>query len=316
MKKFLFTIFILLVVFLNEGKAQSRKYISQFSHLQNYYSPALTGYEGSSIRGFVRNQWAGFEGAPKTYLLSAEMDMADLGGSEASSGKNALGLTMLHDNYGAFAETGIITSYASRIQVTNRASIRMGIGVNYNTIRLDGHRMTTEQADDEILANYLNGFATSQILDFNLGLALTHPNYYFSYAVHNVNRGAISSGDEIVGRNPREGILQFGFRSMVDEGLAVIFNGMHNRGMNLPSNTEFNFKVLLRDRLWIGGGHRMSYANNFQLGVLLPNMRIGYVYELPMNKSYLLPNTTHEFMAVFPLFRENIRKTENEVLIW
>jgi hypothetical protein len=83
---------------------------------------------------------------------------------------------MLHDNYGAFAEMGIITSYASRIQVTNRASIRMGIGVNYNTIRLDGHRMTTEQADDEILANYLNGFATTQILNlfkvqrFNSGL--------------------------------------------------------------------------------------------------------------------------------------------------
>ena len=36
--------------------AQSRKYISQFSHLQGYYNPGLTGYEGSMLRGFVRNQ--------------------------------------------------------------------------------------------------------------------------------------------------------------------------------------------------------------------------------------------------------------------
>lgn len=318
MKKHLLTTFVLLSSFVLSGQAQSRKYVSQFSHLQNYFSPALTGYEGSSLRGFVRNQWAGFEGAPKTYFLSAEMDIADFGESEneAAAGKNAVGLAMLHDNYGAFTETGLIASYASRIQVAKRASLRMGVGVNYNAIRLDGNHMTTEQANDETLTQYLNGFANTRILDFNLGLALTHPNYYISYAVHNVNQGAISSGDEIVGRNPREGILQLGYRSALNNDMAIIVNAMYNNREGLPANGEFNVKVLLKDLVWIGGGHRMSYANNFQFGILLPAMRIGYVYELPMTRSYLLPNTTHEFMAVFPLFRKNIRKSENEVLIW
>ncbi|AFL85133.1 hypothetical protein Belba_2584 [Belliella baltica DSM 15883] len=50
--------------------------------------------------------------------------------------------------------------------------------------------------------------------------------------------------------------------------------------------------------------------------VILPMMRIGYVYELPKNKSYLLPNTTHEFLAVIPLFKKNIREDKKEVLIW
>jgi hypothetical protein len=66
----------------------------------------------------------------------------------------------------------------------------------------------------------------------------------------------------------------------------------------------------------IGAGHRVQYANNFQLGIVLPIMRIGYVYELPMAKSYLLPNSTHEFLTVIPLFKKNSRSDKKEVLIW
>lgn len=40
-----------------ESYSQTRKYVSQFSHFQGYFNPALTGYEGSVVRGFVRNQW-------------------------------------------------------------------------------------------------------------------------------------------------------------------------------------------------------------------------------------------------------------------
>jgi hypothetical protein len=60
---------------------QSRKYMSQFSHMQGYFNPALTAYEGTMVKGLVRNQWAGWEGAPKMNFVSAELDLANLGGS-------------------------------------------------------------------------------------------------------------------------------------------------------------------------------------------------------------------------------------------
>jgi hypothetical protein len=46
----------------------------------------------------------------------------------------------------------------------------------------------------------------------------------------------------------------------------------------------------------------VDYANNFQLGFLMKSMRLGYVYERPMLKSYLLPNTSHELMLSIGLF--------------
>ena len=298
--------------------AQTRKYIAQFSHMQGYFNPALTGYEGSSIRGFVRNQWVGFEGAPKTYFASVELDLMDLSANKdpLKANKNTVGFNFLNDQYGVFAETEMIANYSSRIRLNEMTGLRLGAGINYKTIRLDGTRLSPDQPEDPKIMQYLNGFADMQVLDFNLGMAITHPNYYLSYAVQNVNRGAINSGDIFMERSPRVGIFQGGYRNAMTENLALAFNLMYRHQENLPSHTEFNFKVLMMDKLWLGLGHRVRYANNFQLGFVFPMVRFGYVYELPMSKSYLLSYATHEFMAVFPLFRKNLKETTNEVLIW
>jgi type IX secretion system PorP/SprF family membrane protein len=286
--------------------AQSRKYISQFSHLQGYYNPALTGYEGSMIRGLVRNQWAGWEGAPKTYFGSVELDFGQLSGKTLGDtlSNNAIGISMLHDQYGAFADTEIVASYASRIQLGAKTNLRLGAGVHYGSIRLDGNKMTTEQAADPIVGQYFGSFSDRQVLDINLGMALTHPSYYVSYAVHHVNKGSASSGDVFMERMPRVGIFQAGFRNRIDDNLVLATNFMYRSQSDLPDNLELNLKVLLREKVWVGAGHRIDYANNFQFGVLFNKMRIGYIYEMPMLRSYLLPNTTHEFMLTYALFGE------------
>ncbi len=288
------------------ANAQSRKYISQFSQLQGYYNTGLMGYEGTMFRGFVRNQWAGMEGAPMTYYAALELDVSELKGSSdaALTGRNALGLNMLHDRYGAFTETEIIVGYASRIRLNSSTNLRMGLGLNFNNIKLDGNHLTTEQANDPLIGQYLNNFVEMRLLDFNLGIALTHEKYYLSYGVHNVNKGQISSGTVFMERKPRVAIFQAGYRSRLDENVTVITNLMYRRQEDLPTNIEFNVKALLRNRVYLGAGHRIDYAHNFQLGFLMERVRVGYTYELPLAKTFLIPNPTHEFMIAYGLFRE------------
>ncbi|NHE59395.1 PorP/SprF family type IX secretion system membrane protein [Cyclobacterium plantarum] len=316
MKKFYLSIAILFLAAIT-AEGQSRKYTSQFSHLQSYYNPGLTGYEGSTLRGLVRNQWAGWEGAPKTYFFSAELDFAELGGNANAAllGKNAVAVNLFSDQYGPFLENELIVSYASRIRLNQSTNLRLGAGVNYNHIRLDGNRLTAEQGNDPMMMQYANGFARMEVLDFNLGLALTHEKYYVSYAVHNVNGGALSSGDIFMDRKPPVNIFQAGYRSKVGDQIMLASNLMYRFQEDLPDNVEFNVKLLLMDKLWIGGGHRVNYANSYQLGVLFEGFRLGYVYETPMVKSYLLPNATHELMLVYHLFGSPEKK-ENGLSIW
>lgn len=302
MKKISITVILLFLTFLSYS--QSRKYISQFSHFQGYFNPALTAYEGSMVKGFVRNQWAGWEGSPMTYFVSAELDFAELKNS-GEFGKNAIGVNLLSDEYGAFRENELIISYSTRVKLNELTALRLGAGINFNNLRLDGTQLTTEQANDPTVMQYFGGYANMSILDFNLGMSLTHPNYYFSYGVHNVNKGSLSSGDVFLDKKPAVSIAQFGYRNELNDQMTVAFNGLWRSQSDLPTNLEFNLKFFLREKIWIGAGHRVDYANSGQIGFLLGKLRVGYVYEWPMVKSYLLPKPTHELMLNIRLFDKN-----------
>jgi len=320
MKKNYYFILVLSLFFsgLEHSTAQSRKYISQFSHLQNYYNPALTGYEGSVFRGFVRNQWVGFDDAPKTLFLTAEVDFAEIRNRENAGllGKHAMGLTFVQDQYGPFDESEIILSYASRIRLTKSTNLRLGAGVNYGMVRLDGFRLNTRITDDPTTAKFIDTFSRMSTLDVNIGLALTHQNYYISYGIHNVNQGGVASGDVFWDKKPMSHIVQGGYRQMVDENVSIITNFMFRSQEDLPENIEFNVKGLLLDKFWVGAGHRINYSNNFQLGFMFSKINFGYIYEVPMSQSYLLPQATHEFMMTYSLFKTNTRRNPREVLIW
>jgi type IX secretion system PorP/SprF family membrane protein len=314
---YIFSIFLVMAT-LPEVSAQTRKYVSSFSHFQAYFNPGLTGYEGSTVRGFVRNQWAGFEGAPKTYFISAELDFGELSGEEdpALMGKNAISVNLLQDNYGAFRENELMINYASRIRLTEKHNLRLGVGINYQSIRLDGNALTTEEQNDPTLSQYIGTFSDMQVVDFNLGMALTHSKYYISYGVHRANGGKIQSGDEFMDGYPAEQMVQAGFRESLNPNLSIIANGFFRSRKDLPNVVELNLKALFMDRIWIGAGQRINYATNLQIGILTKRLRIGYVYEFPLAGSYLLSNSTHEFTAVLKLFRDNAKKSPSDVLIW
>lgn len=313
--------FVILITLLGFGgnlNAQSRKFVSQFSHFQSYFNPALTGYEGSMVRGFVRNQWGGIEGAPKTYFLSAELDFGELAGEEdpALLGKNALSVNLLQDNFGAFRENELTVNYAARVRLSQSHNLRLGTGVSYQSIRLDGNALTTEEANDPIIGQYIGTFSNVNVIDFNIGLALTHANYYVSYGIHRVNGGNLQGGDEFMDGYPAEHLVQAGFRQSVSDRLAFTTNAFYRSRSNLPDVLEVNLKLLMMDRFWIGIGHRVNYANSAQLGFLTKKLRLGYVYEFPMIGSYLLPGGIHEFTVALNLFRTNERKSADEVIMW
>jgi type IX secretion system PorP/SprF family membrane protein len=301
-----------------ETQAQSRKFVSQFSHFQGYFNPTLTGYEGSVVRGFVRNQWGGIEGAPKTYFLSTELDFGELAGEVDPGllGKNALSVNLLQDNYGAFRENEVTVNYAARVRLTEKHNLRLGTGVSYQSVRLDCNALTTEEANDPTIGQYIGTFSNMNVVDFNIGMALTHANYYLSYGIHRVNGGNIQNGDEFMDGYPAEQMIQAGYREALNDNLAVAANGFFRSRKDLPDVLELNLKLLMMDRLWIGVGHRIDYATNAQIGFLAGKLRLGYVYEFAMANSYLLPGGVHEFTLALNMFRLNERRSREEALIW
>jgi hypothetical protein len=117
---------------------------------------------------------------------------------------------------------------------------------------------------------------------------------------------------------PAEQFIQAGFREELTPNLAIITNAFFRSRKDLPNLMEMNIKALLMDKVWVGAGHRFNYASNLQVGFLTSRMRVGYLYEFPMGKSYFLPGSTHEFSVSLNLFKDNVKNKfgKDEVLIW
>ena len=111
-------------------------------------------------------------------------------------------------------------------------------------------------------------------------------------------------------------MVQVGYREALSLNVAVIFNAYYRTQKDINDNVELNLKALLMDRVWVGMGTRINSATNVQMGILTKRIRVGYLFEFPVGGGYNLPGNTHEFTAVFNLFRDNKRRTDNEVLIW
>ncbi|UCS93967.1 PorP/SprF family type IX secretion system membrane protein [Echinicola marina] len=301
-------VFLLLVIFTTKG--QNRKYHSQFNAVRGYTNPALVGLEGSLIRGVARNQWVGFNGAPTSYLFLTEIDLPEFFGKPDSlpNTKNAIGISILHDKIGAFNDTEINASYAVGINLSQELILRLGATFQYNTVNLDGNKLNTQQVGDPKINQYVGSFASMQIYDFNLGAGLVHPNFYLGYSIHHLNKGRFNAGDVFVTSIPFSHFVQSGFRFDLNDDMKIGGDFLLQEQVDLPVGVEFNIKTLFKDKIWVGMGHRIDYSNNFQLGVLLSDINFSYTYEIPRNRTFRLPNTTHEFVASFRLFSNSIRK--------
>ncbi|MDN3670085.1 type IX secretion system membrane protein PorP/SprF [Echinicola jeungdonensis] len=285
---------------------QSRKYITQFSFFPSYFNPSLVGYGGSSVNGIIRNQWGGFDGAPKTMFLNGEIDFDELPGSgfPDNLGRNSIGLNIMHDQQGPFNETGVLLNYGNRLPISNKHHVRMGMGLNFTSLNMDGSSLTPEQSDDPTLNKYLGGFAEMTIFDFNIGMALTHKKYYFAYSMQNVSKGKISSGDPMISERPSISNFQAGYRRSISEKWGLIGNALYRTQVGVPNDFEFNLKALLMDQFWVGAGHRWNNSTHLLAGVSKDRFRVGYVFEIATTSGARMRGSTHEFMASVQLFED------------
>ncbi len=99
-------------------------------------NPAYAGsQEALNIGLYARNQWVGFEGAPKTFTFTMHSPMRD--------NHVNLGLLVMNDKIGARTETGFLFNYAYRIEMgTGKLSFGLAAGLTGISTNRDMLRYT------------------------------------------------------------------------------------------------------------------------------------------------------------------------------
>lgn len=326
MKKILLASLILIVYSTSHG--QSRKHASNFSIFQQYFNPAFTGFRGSVVKTYYRNQWAGFDGAPKTIFISGEVNLADYlkhaepvaEGEEqkVKSGiQHSVGLSILHDTFGPFVENQIFASYKSLVNVTEEIRLQAGAAIAYHTQTLDGSKLTSEEASDPSLQGYVNQTSRSGRLDFNIGLAISGRDFYTGYAMQNIRGGLGGNKNDFFHNNSKmHYIVQGGYRRAVSDKVGLVFNGLFRFDKQLKETIEGQIKGVFYNTAWLGFGYRNSLAYSMNVGFRMKQFQIGYAYESPTGDSQMTGSGTNEIMITYDLQKIIHPKLTRQMSIW
>jgi type IX secretion system PorP/SprF family membrane protein len=332
MNRFLYLFFLFLLGY-SGLQAQNRKYISNFAAHQSYYNPALTGNEGSMLRSFYRNQWTGFEDAPKMLYFSGEFDLQDLGkaGDRTShyqyrdsqkgfrGAQHALGFVTLQERFGPTRETQFGLNYGTGVRLTEKLGLRFGTALTFNNFRLDGSNLVLDNNNDPRYNHLLGQQNGMSKLDLNLGMALVSANFYLGYAMQDVTKGHFMRHGDDVMRDiyTRKHVLQGGFRTAMTDQFGLILNGLYQYDEQLKGVMEGQAKAVFNNMLWLGAGYRHEQAMHVGAGLHYGAFRVSYTYESPLQEARSISRSTNEIGLALSLRqpKTEIVKSDN-VLVW
>lgn len=144
MKNLIYTIALILIS-INISIAQQLPYTSQFNDSRSIWNPASTAYGTQMITNVhMRQQWLGFEGAPRSGSILAEYPLVDYNMSAGA------GLTF--DKTGPISKIGLQLNYAYKLNnvFTKKGQLSTGISAAFTQYSFDPSNTIVNDTEDPL----------------------------------------------------------------------------------------------------------------------------------------------------------------------
>lgn len=310
-----YIILVGMILLLERGYTQQNIQMTQYIFNSISINPAYAGYKEEWFGQLgLRSQWTGWEGAPKTGMLSVD------GVLDPEEHRHGVGLVVTGDQLGAQAATSIYANYALRLQLDRSDEHRLSLGIagGVTQYSLDGNKLSAIDGGDQVLPE---GKIATWKPDVRLGVYYSNPRWYVGISVQDLFAGADSDEDFQFNQNSLEslarnthGYLIAGALFELDEALLLRPSILIKDDFKGPTSLDLNAMFIFNDRFWIGGGYRtrsrifgrdytdysankLSSLNSLS-GIaqfyVSPTLRIGYSYDHMLNRLSGLQQGTHE----------------------
>jgi type IX secretion system PorP/SprF family membrane protein len=256
-------------------------------------NPAYAGSRDALTANLTyRQQWAGFEGAPVTQMLSVH--------SPLNAKHIALGLTVYNDRIGVSRQTGFMTNYAYRIRLGD-GKLSMGLGLGLKMIQADWTQVRTTTAGDLEFATDSRGGMRP---DLSAGAYYSDKRFFLGLSLPFILSQHFDARTEqvVVTNDPGEyqPMLTGGMLVPVDRNLKLKPSVLLRRAGGEPVQADLNMNMIWKDRFWIGASYRTNDAVCFSLEVLpKPQFRVGYAYDLGISALNPYHGGSHEVMLQY-----------------
>lgn len=255
------------------------------------YNPAYAGVSKTlEFNMNYRNQWTGFDGAPKTFAVS--------GYSTFKKHLNmAAGGMINYDRAGLLGRTSFHGSYSYHLKLGDKMNIGFGLslgGVQYNVKIYDAKPYPDDKDDVFLRSDILNALA----FDANAGVYLYNKNFYFGFSNLQMANARIH-WDNTIGRLAPHYFVNAGYTFYADQkkqwgiqpSALARFSSPH------PYQAEYSMRLIYDNMIWLGATYRTNASLSGMFGCTISKQyTIGYSYDYTLNQLSNYSTGSHEIV--------------------
>ncbi len=297
---------LLKVIFLLTGlqiMAQQEAHYSQYMFNGLVLNPAYAGsreYMSSVL--ITRQQWTGFDGAPRNQSISFHTPSINL--------RNGFGIFFANDKLGGIREKSFSFAYAYRIPFGKESFFSLGLRAGGWNYQMDYSELQNPQSS--LLIN-------SQVYDpsdpafaganpslwqpnAGCGIYINTKSMYTGISLPQIIPNSLSTSANGDARRYLHLLITQGFIIRLSKGFHVRPSALLKAIPGSAAQLDLNLSFLFNDRIWVGGTYRTG-EGYVMLVEILPNswLRLGYSYDVTTSRISLASTGSHEIMLGFDL---------------
>lgn len=282
-------------------KAQQDIMLSQYMFNGLFLNPAYSGsHKFTSATLLHRNQWTGWDGAPKTNIIGVDGPLRNR--------TMGWGLLFANDKIGPTTQNDIMANYSYHLKL-GPGKLSMGLKAGFSTVSSNLQGLSTVIAGDEAFANNIK---TSFLPKFGAGLYYYTKKYYAGISVptllaYDPNKNFsldLNKSSDI----RRHYFLTGGYVFDINEFVKLKPSVLLKYQNAAPLQADLNLNVLLNDVFWIGCSYRHKAAIVGIIEYQINSMfRVGYAYDHPTTLINRYSNGSHEVMIGIDFGRDIIK---------
>ncbi len=279
------------VVVASASFAQQDPQLTQYMFDRLSVNPAVAGTSGQlCATGFFRQQWSGFDGAPKTGLFNAQMPITKI-----SSG---VGLSVYFDKLGQQTSNFARLSYSFHRQIgPGTFGIGLSAGLVAHTL---GNNWIARDSPTDDTAIPTNGQSDSKF-DLGGGLYYTSPTFYIGISSTNLNEPDLA---DVSIKAVRHYWVTAGYDWAINgDKKYVLKPSTLIKSDGTSTQVDLTATFLYNNQVWLGVSYRTEDAIAPLIGYQIVTnkdksamLRIGYSYDVTTSQLKNYSSGSHEIM--------------------
>ncbi len=289
--------------------AQQIPLFSQYSVNKFLVNPAVAGgNKYSFVNMVVREQFHGFQNAPRTFALNGQtrllndsyimrrLQVRSNSSRKSTMANIGLGANIFSDRNGIVSKTGLQLTYAYHLNFDNNFQMSMGISGAAFQYKLDDSNAYLVDPSDPVLLTNDKQF---WVPDATIGIYLTDTRLYVGAAMSDLFGSSLKlAADPLMDnfRTARNYNFMAGYRYALQSGF-LLEPSVLARLNKYDKLVDINAKLFYQDAYWIGLAYRTDNTLITMAGLNVDIFYFGYAYDASFGPVKTYTSGSHELIV-------------------